>query len=55
MKKQQKIEAIDIIRNAKLMIRSLADGHQEMTLEYYHRLLNQLDELQVLFMRETKE
>ena len=55
MKKNQKIEAIDTIRNAKLMIRSLAEGHQEMTLEYYYRLLQQLDDLQIVLMKETKE
>lgn len=54
MKKQQKSDAVVTIREAKALIRQLAEGHQEMTLEFYHRILNQLDDLQQIMMDESK-
>lgn len=55
MKKMQKIEAIDTLRDAKSLIRQLAAGNLGMTLEYYTQVLVGLDALSLLLMKETKE
>ena len=55
MKKNQKIEAIDALRCARSLIINLAAGDRSMTLFYYNQVLDQLEALQVIMMRETKE
>ena len=55
MKKNQKIEAIDTLSDARQLIRQLAAGNMGMTLEYYTQVLIKLDDLSVLLMKETKE
>lgn len=54
MKKSQKSKAVVTIREAKALIRQLAEGHQEMTLEFFHRILGELDDLQQVMMEESK-
>ena len=55
MKKNQKIEAIEVLRSARSLIRSLAAGDHSMTLRHFNQVIDQLEALQVIMMRETKE
>ena len=56
MRKEAKLEAISVLREARIMIRTLADGDRSdsITLKQYNDQLAGLEDLQRIMEKETK-